>query len=177
MQPDLPFIAPRPAPIAAAGRRFRVAVPGPRQSAAQAGKAVDAQDIARGAIRLLDALGYRTLTEMRLVSGRRVDVIGLDRRGRFAVVEVKSSLADLAADKKWQDYLPYCDDFYFAVASKFPLDRLPDETGIMIADRFAGEIVRCSLRQTMNGAARRRQILQFALTAGSRLYQQDETDI
>ena len=76
----------------------------------------DAADITRGAVRLLDTLGFRTLVEMRVASGRRVDAIGVDGRGRFAVVEVKSSLADLRADEKWPEYLPFCDWFYFAVA-------------------------------------------------------------
>lgn len=56
--------------------------------------------IARGVTRLLVDMGYRTLVELPLGNGRRVDVAGLDRRGRFVVVEIKSSLADFRADGK-----------------------------------------------------------------------------
>ncbi len=129
----------------------------------------DAADITRGAVRLFDTLGFRTLTEMRLASGRRVDAIGLDGRGRFAVVEVKSSLADLRADEKWPDYLPFCDWFYFAVAPDFKLDVLPERTGIIIADRYGGEMVRASPESPMASATRRRQTLLFAHTASGRL--------
>lgn len=131
----------------------------------------DAADITRGAVRLLDTLGFRPLTEMRLSSGRRVDAIGLDGRGRFAVVEVKSSLADLRADDKWPEYLPFCDWFYFAVAPNFRLDALPENTGIIIADRYGGEVVRASPDTPMASATRRRQTLLFAHTASSRLFQ------
>lgn len=129
----------------------------------------DAADVTRGAVRLLDTLGFRTLTEMRLTSGRRVDAIGLDGRGRFTVVEVKSSLADLRADEKWPDYLPFCDWFYFAVAPDFKLDALPETTGIIIADRYGGEVVRASPDAPMASATRRRQTLLFAHTASGRL--------
>ena len=133
--------------------------------------------IRRGVVRLLDNLSYRTLVEMRLSSGRRVDVIGLDARGRFAVVEIKTSLADLRGDQKWQEYLPYCDDFYFAVANDFPLDAVPDETGVIIADRFGGEVIRPSPRRAMATAARNRQTLLFAHTAGARLFRLQSTSL
>lgn len=129
----------------------------------------DATDIARGSVRLLDTMGFRALTEMRLASGRRVDAIGLDGRGRFAIVEVKSSLADLRADEKWPEYLPYCDWYYFAVAPDFRLDALPGDTGVIIADRYGGEVVRPSAVAPMDGAVRRRQTLLFAHTASARL--------
>ena len=129
----------------------------------------DAADIARGSVRLLETMGFRALTEMRLSSGRRVDAIGLDGRGRFAVVEVKSSLADLRADEKWPEYLPFCDWFYFAVAPNFKLDALPENTGIIIADRYGGEVLRPSAAAPMASAARRRQTLLFAHTASGRL--------
>ncbi len=112
---------------------------------------------------------FRTLTELRLASGQRVDVIGLDGRGRFAVAEVKSGLADLRADVKWPGYLPFCDWFYFAVGPGFPLDSLPEEAGIIIADGYRGEVVRAAPGRRMNTAARRRQTLIFAHAASARL--------
>ncbi len=128
-----------------------------------------ASDITRGAVRLLETMGFRTLTEMPLASGRRVDAIGLDGRGRFAIVEVKSSLADLRADDKWPEYRAFCDWFYFAVAPNFKLDALPDDTGLIIADRYGGEMIRSSEVTPIEGVVRRRQTLHFAHTASARL--------
>ncbi|MDP6176133.1 MAG: MmcB family DNA repair protein, partial [Rhodospirillales bacterium] len=53
-----------------------------------------ADDITRGVCRHLRDLGYSPLTEFKLRTNRRVDVIGLDKGGRFLVAEVKSSVAD-----------------------------------------------------------------------------------
>ena len=129
----------------------------------------DAGDIARGVSRALGDLGYGTLTEMRLSSGRRVDVIGLDRRGGFAIVEVKSSAADFEADRKWPEYLRFCDRFYFAVAVDFPLARLPDNAGIIVADRFGGTVVRPAPAMKMNATTRRTQTTRFARHSAARL--------
>ena len=136
----------------------------------------DAEGIARGVCRSLAALGYATLTEMRLGSGRRVDVIGLDRHGGFAIVEVKASTADFRADRKWPEYLRFCDRFYFAVAGGFPLGELPDEAGIIVADRFGGALVRPAPTAKMNSATRRAQMLRFARYAAARLRRAEHPD-
>ncbi len=168
MQHSLPFTKPAP------GRRpaRSVRVPGSRPDllGGGLGEAADAADITRGAVRELDGLGFRTLNEMRLASGRRVDAIGLDGRGRFAIVEVKSCLADLRTDAKWPDYLPYCDQFYFAVAPGFPLEAVPEEAGLIVADRYGGEVARASPIAPMASASRRRQTLLFAHVASARLF-------
>lgn len=160
---------PLPPPAARPSVRFGSA-PGRPPFLADPGHPLGATQIARGVARLFESLGYRTLVEMRLAGGRRVDVIGLDARGRFAIAEIKSGPADFRADRKWRDYLTSCDDFYFAVAAGFPLDLLPEDTGIVVADRFGGEVSRPSNRRPMATVARNRQILLFAHTAGGRLY-------
>ncbi|MDP6351883.1 MAG: MmcB family DNA repair protein [Alphaproteobacteria bacterium] len=128
-----------------------------------------AAGLVRGVVRLLHGLGYSTLTEMRLNSGRRVDVAGLDRRARFAVVEIKTTRADFRADRKWRDYLPHCDQFFFAVPAGFPLSLLPEECGVIVADRYQGEVLRPGPKRPMTGAARRQQTLLFAHIAAHRL--------
>lgn len=173
MQHTLPFFKPAPTLGRAAKHRPRLPVPGsrvpPPRPPGFAESPVTA-DVTRGAERLLQDLGFRTLTEMKLASGRRVDVIGLDGRGRFAIVEVKSSLADLRADEKWPEYRPFCDWLYFAVAPDFQRLALPDETGIIVADRFGGEVARPSPDTPMATQARHRQTLLFAHTASARLF-------
>ena len=129
----------------------------------------DADAVARGVCRLLADMGYATLVEMPLGVGRRVDVIGLNRKGAFAVVEIKTSVADLRADRKWREYLAYCDSFYFAVPDGFPLAPLPDEGGLIVADRYGGAVVRAAAVERMAPARRRALTLRFARAAAARL--------
>ena len=63
----------------------------------------EAGDIARGICRYLRNLGYSPLTEFKLLSKRRVDVIGLNKAGQFIIIEIKSSVADFRSDDKWQE--------------------------------------------------------------------------
>lgn len=128
-----------------------------------------ASAVTRGVSRLFRAMGYATLVEFKLASGRRADVAGLDRGGRFAIAEVKSSLADFRADGKWPHYLPFCDFFYFAVDPGFPSQVLPAEVGVIVADAYAGAIVREARPFPLNPTRRRAQILRFALLGAARL--------
>ena len=130
--------------------------------------------IARGACRLLGDMGYAAVLEFKLRSRRRVDVIGLDRAGSFIIVEVKSSAADFRSDAKWPEYLEHCDEFFFAVAEDFPHDILPAEHGLIIADRWGGEILRPSPETKINAARRKALTLKFARNAAARL--RDLTD-
>ena len=130
----------------------------------------EAGDIARGICRYLRNLGYSPLTEFKLLSKRRVDVIGLNKAGQFIIIEIKSSVADFRSDDKWQEYLPFSDQMYFAVANGFPLEILPDECGIMIADAYNAAVIRESHPRKLNAARRRTQIVRFAKTAADRLH-------
>jgi hypothetical protein len=125
--------------------------------------------LARGVCRHLGALGYATLTEFPLASGRRVDVIGLDGGGQVVIVEIKSSVVDYRTDRKWTEYLAFCDAFYFAVGPDFPRDLLPAGHGLMVADAYGAEIVRAAPATAMNGSRRKAQLLRVALTASQRL--------
>ncbi|MGF1623256.1 MAG: MmcB family DNA repair protein [Alphaproteobacteria bacterium] len=124
----------------------------------------------RGVMRWLVDLGYQPLAEFTLRTGRRIDVFGLDERGDTVAIEIKSSLADFRTDMKWRDYLGFCDRFYFAVGADFPVDRLPDDTGILVADGFGADIYCESVRSVIASARRRSLILRFACASASRLY-------
>lgn len=128
--------------------------------------------LARGVSRLLTDMGYTSIVEFTLKSGRRADVAGIDRKGNIVIVEVKTSLADFRSDNKWHEYRDYCDLLYFAVPGEFPLDVLPDDTGLMIADRFGAEELRPappSSGKPMHASRRREVLLRFARTAANRL--------
>ncbi len=124
---------------------------------------------------MLTELGYETLREFRVGSSRRVDVIGLNADGEFVIVEVKSSAPDFRSDRKWSEYLGYCEKFYFAVADDFPHALLPDECGLVIADGFGGVVRRQSPIGSMNGNRKRSQLVRFAMTAGHRLRRAHES--
>ena len=125
--------------------------------------------ITRGVCRHLVDRGYEPLTEFKLRGRRRVDVAALNDRGRFIVIEVKSSVPDFRADRKWPEYLPHCDAFYFAVNENFPLDLLPDDCGILVADAFDAALIREAPDAGMNATRRKHQTLQFARAAAARL--------
>lgn len=128
-----------------------------------------ADRLARGVCRLLADMGFRTLTEFKLTNRRRADVAGLDKGGRFVIVEIKSSPADFRSDDKWPEYQPHCDFFYFAIGENFPRPLLPDDQGLIVADAYHGTIVREAVETPMNGSRRRAQTRRFALTAATRL--------
>jgi hypothetical protein len=134
-----------------------------------AAEAADAVLLARGVARWLFDMGHEALSEFRLSNGRRSDVIGLDKSGRFVIVEIKTSPADFRADTKWPDYLDHCDEFYFAVPEYFPRELLPDEHGILVADGYGAAVLRAAPEAKMNAARRSAQTRRFARAAGARL--------
>ncbi|MDB5406841.1 MAG: repair protein MmcB-related protein [Rhodospirillales bacterium] len=125
--------------------------------------------LARGVSRALGQLGCASLHEFSLASGRRADVIALGRGGEIAIVEVKSSIADFRADRKWPEYWEYCDRLYFAVAAGFPHELIPPECGLILADPFGAAILRASELRPLNAARRRVLTLRFAMVAAQRL--------
>ena len=124
--------------------------------------------VTRGAARLFVALGYAPLLEVGLPNGRRADILALGPRGQIAVAEVKSGLDDFRTDRKWGEYLPYCDAFYFAVAPEFPRDILPEEPGLIVADGFDGAVLRDAPAAPLAGARRKALTLAFARLAAAR---------
>ena len=126
--------------------------------------------ICRGVRRLLRARGFATVTELPLSSGRRADVVGLSSEGALVIVEIKSSVADFRADHKWRDYFAHCDQLYFAVDANMPLEIMPEEAGLIVADSYGGEILREPAPRAIPPAARRAVLLRFALAAADRLH-------
>lgn len=133
-----------------------------------------ATDVLRGTCRWLLRAGVSPLAEVPLAGGRRADILGVDAAGRLTLVEIKVSLADLRGDRKWPDYLDHCDRFFWAVPAGLPVDDLhtpafrPDETGLIIADRFDAEAVRDAPWRALNAARRKAITLNLARRASQR---------
>ena len=126
--------------------------------------------IARGVRRLLRARGFSSVTELALTDGRRADIAAVNRDGEVIIVEVKSSPADFRADRKWRDYAACCDRLYFAISEHTPVDLMPLEAGLIVADPYGAEIVREAELRRMAPPGRRALLLRFALAAADRLH-------
>jgi hypothetical protein len=123
----------------------------------------------RGVCRALRALGHSVVTELSLANGRRADVVALSGAGDIAIIEIKSCLLDYRTDGKWEDYLPFCDRLYFAVAADFPCEVIPTSAGLLLADRYGAELVRDPVEERLSAARRKAMMLSFARAAALRL--------
>ncbi len=125
--------------------------------------------VARGTARLLHAHGFCVVSELPLPSGRRADLVALDVRGEFWIVEIKSSIADFRADQKWQEYRIHCDRLFFATSLEVPCEIFPPDTGLIVADSFGAEF-RCEAPEhKLAAATRKAMMLLFARAAAVRL--------
>jgi hypothetical protein len=129
-----------------------------------------AAGVQRGVRRLFAQMGCVSLPEFTLANGRRADVIALGADGCLIIVEIKSSVADFRADRKWPDYRDFCDRFYFAGPETLPFDIFPEETGLILADAFGAAIVRETPTHPLAGARRKAVTLRFAHAAAGLLH-------
>ncbi|MFZ3237871.1 MAG: MmcB family DNA repair protein [Stellaceae bacterium] len=125
--------------------------------------------LARGVCRALDQLGYASLVEFPLANGRRADVMALGKSGELVIVEIKSSVADFRADRKWPSYREFADRLDFAVASGFPTALIPEDCGLMVADAFGAALLREGRAIPIAPGRRRAVTLSFARVAAARL--------
>ena len=130
---------------------------------------VTAAEVARGVSRLLLAEGYSPILEFTLPNGRRLDVAAIGPGGEMLGVEIKVALADLKGDGKWPEYLDYCDLFYFAIPPDFPHEHVPQKTGLIVADRYGGSIIKGAEAQSLHASRRKAVTISFARCAAERL--------
>ncbi len=131
--------------------------------------ALPGQRLARGVCRALRALDFVTVEELVPTPGLRVDVMALGPRGELWVVECKSGRADYMTDRKWQGYLEWCDRFFWAVDAEFPVELLPEGTGLILADAYDAEILRMGPEAPLAPARRKVMLQKFARHAALRL--------
>jgi hypothetical protein len=132
--------------------------------------------VRRGATRYLRQAGFVVGSEMTFASGRRADLVALRPDHEIWVIEVKSGLADFRADNKWPDYSDYCDGLVFAVDAAFPVELIPAEVGLIIADAFGGELLRQPERRPLAAARRKALTLAFAQLVAGRLMAIEDPD-
>lgn len=125
--------------------------------------------LARGVARLLGTMGHAALPEFVPSGGLRVDVVSISPKGEIWIVECKSCRADFTADRKWQNYLEWCDRFFWAVDADFPQDLLPVGHGLIRADAWGAEIARMAPETRLAPARRARVLRDIARVAATRL--------
>ena len=128
------------------------------------------QRLARGVARALRQFDFVSVEDFVPAPGLRVDLLALGPKGEIWVIECKSSRADYMADQKWQGYLDWCDRFFWAVGGDFPVELLPDNTGLILADAYDAEIVRMGPETSLAPARRKALMQKFARHAASRLH-------
>ena len=125
--------------------------------------------LARGVARALRQFDFVTVEELVPAPGLRVDVMALGPKGEIWVIECKSGLADFRADHKWQNYLEWCDRFFWAVDGDFPTGVLPADSGLIVADAYDAEILRMGPEARLAPARRKVMVHKFARQAAARL--------
>ena len=127
------------------------------------------QLLARGVARHLRSLNFHTVLEFVPTSGLRVDVMAIGPKGEIWIIECKSSKADFQSVTKWQRYLEWCDQYFWAVSPDFPTELLPEDTGLILADSYYAEIIRDAPTQKLSAARRKKLTLKYARNASERL--------
>ncbi len=127
--------------------------------------------IARGASRFLRSLGFSCVSELTLPSGRRADLVAINARGDIWIVEIKSSVEDLRADQKWQDYRLHCDRLFFAFTQDMPCELFPPDTGLIVADAYGAHLQCDAPEHRLPAATRKSMLISFGLLAAQRMHQ------
>lgn len=128
-----------------------------------------AMRVRRGVQALMADMRLAVLAELPLANGRRADLMTLSRKGEIWIVEIKSSIEDLRADRKWPAYRDYCDRLFFATHDGVPLDIFPGECGLILSDGRQAGILRQAPEHRLAPARRKALTLQFACAGAERL--------
>jgi hypothetical protein len=125
--------------------------------------------IARGTARLLRSLGFASVSELPLPSGRRADLVALNDRGEIWIVEIKSSVEDLRADQKWHEYRAHCDRLFFAFTQDLPCEIFPEQTGLIVADAYGAHMHCEAPEHRLPAPTRKLMTVRFAMAAALRI--------
>ena len=125
--------------------------------------------VARGTARLLRSLGFSCISELPLPSGRRADLVALNERSEIWIIEIKSSVEDLRADHKWEDYRAHCDRLFFAFTQDVPCEIFPKDTGLIVADAHGAHMVCDAPVHRLPAPTRKLMTVRFALLAAQRM--------
>ncbi len=103
-------------------------------------------------------------------SGRRADLVAMNARGDIWIVEIKSSVEDLRADQKWQDYRLHCDRLFFAFTQDLPCELFPPDAGLIVADAYGAHLHCDAPEHRLPAATRKSMLISFGLLAAQRMH-------
>jgi hypothetical protein len=125
--------------------------------------------VRKGTQVLLHDMRHAVLPELTLSGGRRADLVTLSEKGEIWIVEIKTSIEDFRIDRKWPEYLAYCDRLLFATHKEVPLDIFPEDCGLILADGYGAHMLRSAPEHRLAPAVRKSVTLNFSRVAAQRL--------
>ena len=121
-------------------------------------------------MQFLSLKGYKVLSEFALPNKKRVDIIGINLKKKIIIVEVKSNKKNLKYDKKWRNYLNYCNYFYFACNDKLKDFDFSENIGVIQNNSNNIRIIRKSKYKKLSENKKKELIFKIALSATSKFH-------
>ena len=128
------------------------------------------REILQKTMQFLSLKGYKVLSEFALPNKKRVDIIAINLKKKIIIVEVKSNKKNLKYDKKWKNYLNYCNYFYFACNEKLKDFDFSENIGIIQNNSNNIKIVRKSKYKKLSENIKKKLIFKIALSAASKFH-------
>jgi len=114
--------------------------------------------------------GFKVLSEFALPNKKRVDIIAINSKKKIIIVEVKSDKNGIKNDKKWKNYLNYCNYFYFACNDKLEDFNLSKNIGIIQNKANSTKIIKKSKYKKLQKNKINKLIFKIALSATSKFH-------
>ena len=121
-------------------------------------------------MQFLSLKGYKVLSEFALPNKKRVDIIAINSEKEIIIVEVKSNKNGIKNDKKWKNYLNYCNYFYFACNGKLKDLNFYKNIGIIQNTASNIKIIKKSKYKKLSENKKNKLIFKIALSATSKFH-------
>jgi len=121
-------------------------------------------------MQFLSLKGYKVLSEFALPNKKRVDIIAINSEKKIIIVEVKSNKTGIKNDKKWKNYLNYCNYFYFACNGKLKDLNFSKNIGIIQNSSGNIKIIKKSKYKKLSENKKNKLIFNIALSAMSKFH-------
>ena len=128
------------------------------------------REIIQKTMQFLSLKGYKVLSEFALPNKKRVDIIAINLKRKIIIVEVKSNKKSLKYDKKWKNYLNYCNYFYFACNDKLKDFNFSENIGVIQNNSNNIKIIRKSKYKKLSENKKKQLIFKIALSATSKFH-------
>ena len=114
--------------------------------------------------------GFKVLSEFALPNKKRVDIIAINSKKKIIIVEVKSDKSGIKHDKKWKNYLNYCNYFYFACNDKLKDLNFSKYIGVIQNNSKSIKIIKKSKYKKLQKNKINKLIFKIALSATSKFH-------